>query len=105
MNENVCRLCRRYAERPSSGVVRGWLCAKTLWTVPSEVIPEHSYWERDNLHPMWEARRIPPDWCEKPLEQVILKPDVKPDMRPDDNARLVHDGNVKAEMHVRERCV
>lgn len=103
MNENVCRLCRRYARRTSNGMARGWLCAKWLNLVHSPVIPGHSYWERDHLHPMTDDRKVPPDWCEKPLEQVILEPDAKPDIRPDEDARLVRDGNMAAELHVLDR--
>ena len=101
MNENVCRTCRRYAGRASSGVVVGWLCARRLTTSVSEVVPGHSYFKRDQLHPMAESRAVPPDWCEKPLEQVILKPEDAPVLEQDSN--IVHDGNFAAEAHVRDR--
>jgi hypothetical protein len=52
---------------------------------------------------MTDDRKVPPDWCEKPLEQVILEPDAKPDIRPDEDARLVRDGNMAAELHVLDR--
>ena len=78
----------------------GWMCAKEVSMEESDVVPGYSYVKLDVLHPVVESRTVPPDWCERPLEQVILNPDDKPDLRED--ARLVYDGNSQAENRAEE---
>jgi len=62
------------------------------------VIPGHTYVERDLLHPMTESRTEPPEWCERPLEQVMLGPRDVVDIQGDKG--LVYDGNRDAEIRV-----
>ena len=68
--------------------------------VPSRVVPGHSYCRQDNLRPVTEEMKVPPDWCERPLEQVVLEPKAEIEARPD--VTLVADGNGVAEH--RHRC-
>ena len=97
MNENVCRLCRRYAGRPKSVSIRGWLCAKLIEIRRSDVVPGFSYFWRDMLHPILPDRKEIPEWCERPLEQVILRDGEKCEARPDEDRGLKYDGNKAAE--------
>lgn len=50
---------------------------------------------------MTDERKVPPDWCEKPLEQVVLRPDESVSVRPDEP--VVHDGNEEWKFHLKER--
>jgi hypothetical protein len=90
MNRSVCEKCRRfdgkYPGNPSS-----WLCAEVVYWEMSGVIPGHKFLKRDNLHPMNASRDLPPEWCERILEQTILSPEDKADI--DKDANLVYDGN------------
>lgn len=96
MNESVCRLCRRYAGK--SRVSRGWLCAKFLEARPSQVIPGFMFFEKDEMHPMTEGRREIPEWCERPLEQVVVPAGMELQARKD--PQLEYDGNKEAEIYV-----
>jgi len=100
MNENVCRRCRRYAGRKEGVPARGWRCAQDADMTPSEVIPGHSFCRQDRLRPITEEMTEPPDWCEKPLEQLLLAPKAEVEARPDET--LVQDGNKVAERRHRE---
>jgi hypothetical protein len=97
MNRNVCLKCRRYLERSSVGFAREgtWLCAKLVRQEESDVIPGHSFWRKDLLHPISESTSQPPDWCERALEQVILPSDAEVDIMGDKN--IVFDGNDAAD--------
>lgn len=97
MNENVCRKCRRYAGKSVSGYVRGdaWLCARSIEQEESEVIPGHSYWKKNDLHPIIASVQQPPEWCDRPLEQVLLTSDAPADIMAD--STIVFDGNDVAE--------
>ena len=101
MNENVCRLCKRYAGK--SSFTRGWLCASVIFLMPSKVIPGCSYYVKDNFHPITEDRKVLPEWCEKPLEQVVLNPDASvPDSIRKDGL-VQFDGNSEWNYHLRSR--
>jgi hypothetical protein len=50
---------------------------------------------RNKFHPITEERLNPPEWCERPLEQVILSPTEDVDIKKD--AAVVYDGNHRAE--------
>jgi len=70
-----------------------------MW--PSAVVPGHSYAEKNSFHPMSDNRVVPPEWCERALEQVVLKPDEAVEFEAD--ANVVFDGNPAGEIHLRER--
>ena len=94
-------MCRRYAGRSVSGMLAGWLCARSVQLCVSEVVPGFSYYKKDMLHPMTRVRRVPPNWCERPLEQVVLDSDADIEARPDET--MMYDGNPEAQRHLEER--
>lgn len=73
------------------------MCAKHVQKQWSEVVPGFSYYDRDMLHPMTDSRSEPPEWCERPLEQVVLEPDADVEARPD--GKIEYDGNGAAQTH------
>ena len=99
MNRKVCEKCRRYGGS-WNGNGKTWYCAEDVQLWSSEVIPEHSSLEKDKFHPITEGMLKPPEWCERPLEQVILSPDEDVDIKKD--ATLVYDGNRRAEWKAEE---
>ena len=70
------------------------MCAKNVHLEVSDVIPGHSYVERNDFHFMSEDVLIHPEWCERPLEQTVVSPDEKVELKPDGN--VVFDGNDEA---------
>jgi hypothetical protein len=66
-----------------------------IWQEQSEVIPGYSFWKKDDLHPIIASSQQPPEWCERPLEQVILPSDVPVEIMAD--STLVFDGNEVAK--------
>lgn len=102
MNENVCRACRRYQGRLENGLSRGWLCAREVYMQESDVVPGFSFLKKDKLHPMTSERAEYPEWCERPLEQVILASGDECGLRPDDEEKMRHDGN-RVASHKLER--
>lgn len=99
MNEQVCKLCKRYTK--SNGMYKGWVCARFVHKVESNVIPGFLYYKKDGLHPITTDMKIPPDWCDRPLEQVILAPEDDVNIQKDVQMSLEFDGNKNAENHLK----
>ena len=93
MNRSVCEACRRFQPDVYKRS-NFWMCAKNVHLEVSDVIPGHSYVERNDFHFMSEDVLIHPEWCERPLEQTVVSPDEKVELKPDGN--VVFDGNDEA---------
>jgi len=98
MNLSVCQKCRRFSGKtPENDKV--WLCAEVVYMSPSDVIPGHRYLCKDNYHYLNADVSVPPEWCERPLEQTILDPNEKVNIESHEQ-RLIHDGNKNCEFRV-----
>jgi len=76
------------------------MCAEQVWTEHSQVVPGHSFINRDNLH--FVNRDSPmPAWCEHTLEQTIVSPDEKVEVTPD--TKLIYDGNGAAVFNLHQK--
>jgi len=98
MNRSVCEKCRRFCGA-WPGNENFWACAKLLSEESSDVIPEHNFLQRDQLHPIGKESRVP-EWCEKPLEQTILLPEERAEVRKD--SMISWDGNKRAERRAKD---
>jgi hypothetical protein len=76
------------------------MCAEQVWYEESQVIPGHSFINRDNLHFM-SRDSLMPNWCEHTLEQTIVSPDEKVEVTPD--AKLAYDGNGSAVFSLHQK--
>ena len=101
MNEEVCKKCRRYAERPDC-VKSGWMCADSILIQPSYVIPGFKILQRLSFVQVLESM-CPPEWCERPLEHIVTEPGEKVDGIRRDERLIEYDGNTAADWHIQRR--
>jgi len=91
MNRKICEACVRFVDASPEK----WWCARDLHKSYSEVIPGHSYIERDRLHPIHLSNEVPPAWCDFSLEQTVSEPDDKLSIT--HQPLLIKDGNTICE--------
>jgi len=97
VNRKICEGCRRYS--PKSDSTDSWWCAGQVWKEESEVIPQHSFYNKDKFRPISEKRQNPPPDCEFFLEQSMAEKEdeihnvIKPN-------KLEWDGNPLADSRI-----
>jgi len=79
-----------------------WYCAQSVWQEVSEVVPGCRFLNKDIYHPISADTKLPPEWCERPLEQTILDPNEKVNIESHEQ-KLVYDGNGAADNYVRSK--
>jgi hypothetical protein len=99
MNRKICENCNRFVADENTN--DKWWCAKEVWLESSQVIPGHSYYVREKLHPMGGNLQAPPPWCVYEVEQVVSEKGDDVDMTDNHQKNLVYDGNTSYECSIR----